>query len=82
MSRIFAQTLSDKKVMSIDGVVIGTLENIIVDMKTGELIDLVVKPDIGLDTTDYRMEDDHVLLPFDSVRAIKDFISIDRKRVH
>ena len=79
MARIFAKNLSDKKVMGIDGSDIGTLYNMVVDLRTGALIDLVIKPDMALDTTGFRTENDFVLVSFEAVRAVKDYIVIDVK---
>jgi sporulation protein YlmC with PRC-barrel domain len=79
MAKIFAKHLSDRKVVTTDGSAIGTLYNITVDLKTGRLIDLVVKPDPGANLEGYNIEDNFVLLPFECVRAVQDFIAIDKK---
>lgn len=42
---IFAKKLAKKVVMSLDGTVIGTVQNLSVELKTGLLINLVVKPE-------------------------------------
>ncbi|MCJ7541247.1 MAG: PRC-barrel domain-containing protein [Desulfobacterales bacterium] len=78
MTRIFARNLRDKQVMSSDGVTLGILNNIVIDVKSGAVIDLVVKPDIALDKEKYKKEDEFILVPFDAVRAIKDYIVVDK----
>lgn len=78
MTKIFAKNLSNKQVMTTDGTELGVLFNIVMDGRRGDLIDLIVKPDMSLDTTKYRMEDQYLLLPFASVRAIKDYIVVDK----
>lgn len=78
MTRIFARNLRDKQVMSSDGITLGILNNIVIDVKTGEVIDLVVKPDIALDKHKYQVEDEFILVPFEAVRAIKDYIVVDK----
>jgi sporulation protein YlmC with PRC-barrel domain len=55
MTRIFARNLRDKQVMSSDGITLGILNNIVIDVKSGAVIDLVVKPDIALDKEKYQM---------------------------
>lgn len=80
MTRIFARNLRDKQVMSSDGITLGILNNIVIDVKSGAVIDLVVKPDIALDKEKYHMEDDFILVPFDAVRAIKDYIVVDKNQ--
>jgi sporulation protein YlmC with PRC-barrel domain len=54
------------------------LFNIVMDGKKGDLIDLIVKPDMSLDTSKYRTVTMYILLPFTSVRAIKDYIVVDK----
>ena len=78
MTRIFARNLRDKQVMSSDGITLGILNNIVIDVRTGIVIDLVVKPDMALDKEKYKIQDEFVLIPFDAVRAIKDYVVVDK----
>ena len=38
----------------------------------------MVKPDIALDKEKYKKEDEFILVTFDAVRAIKDYIVVDK----
>ncbi|MBW6519184.1 MAG: PRC-barrel domain-containing protein [ANME-2 cluster archaeon] len=78
MTRIFARNLRDKQVMSSDGITLGVLNNFVIDVRTGTVIDLVIKPDIALDKEKYFVQDEFVLVPFDSVRSIKDYVVVDK----
>ncbi|RPJ49891.1 MAG: PRC-barrel domain containing protein [Methanobacteriota archaeon] len=78
MSRTFSRTLARKKIMSNDGMVIGTLKNIMVDLETGQVVDLIVKPDTTFNTEGYRMDGDRMFIPFEAVKDIKDYIVVDR----
>ncbi len=78
MTRIFARNLRDKQVMSSDGITLGVLNNFVIDVRTGTVIDLVIKPDIALDKEKYYVQDEYVLVPFDSVRSIKDYVVVDK----
>lgn len=78
MAKLLAKSLTNKKVMLTDGSLLGTATNVIVDMKTGKLIDLVVKPDPAIDTSKYRFEDGFVLISFEAVRAAKDYAIVDK----
>ncbi|MFA5396739.1 MAG: PRC-barrel domain containing protein [Methanomicrobiales archaeon] len=78
MKLTFSRTLSKKKVMSTDGVVIGTIRNLMADFKTGEVTDIVVKPEHGFDATNYKTEDDKLFIPFEAVKDIRDYIVVDR----
>ncbi|HUW85510.1 MAG TPA: PRC-barrel domain-containing protein [Methanoregula sp.] len=79
MSRVFARSLSRKKIMSNDGKLIGTLKNIRVDFDSGQVQAMIVHPDQTFITEGYTMEDDKLLvIPFESVKDIKDYIVVDR----
>jgi sporulation protein YlmC with PRC-barrel domain len=78
MTKTHSRALSRKTVMSNDGKVIGMIKNITVDLETGQVIDLVIKPDSSFDTTGYIVEGDRMIIPFEAVKDIKDYIVIDR----
>ncbi len=78
MTKTLARSLSKKKIMTNDGKMIGMLKNIIVDVATGQVVDLVVHPDSSFDTAGYRVEGDRLLINFESVKDIKDYIVVDR----
>ncbi len=79
MTRVFARSLSRKKIMSNDGKLVGTLKNIRVDFDSGQVQAMIVHPDQTFVTDGYDMEDDKLLIiPFESVKDIKDYIVVDR----
>jgi len=79
MTRVFARSLSRKKVMSNDGKVIGTLKNLRVDFDSGQVVEMLIHPDSSFDTSNYIMEDDKILkVSFEAVKDIKDYIVVDR----
>ncbi len=78
MKKIFARNLRDKQIVSSDGVTLGVLNNIVIDIRTGSIEDLVVKPDIGFEKEKYKEDGEFILMPFDAVRAIKDYIVVDK----
>ncbi len=88
MGKVFAGSIGDKEIVNIDGTVLGDLENIIYEVMTGKLVDLVVKPNSGLvvkpnsglDRSKYREDGKFVLIPFSSVVAVKDYIVVDESR--
>ncbi len=80
VSRLYATSLGGKKVVNMDGMVIGELENITLDMKTGKLIDLVVKPNTKVRENRHREDGKFVRIPFEVVCAIKEYIVVDEKR--
>ena len=80
MGKIFAGSIAGKEIVNIDGAVLGELENVIFDVQTGKLIDLIVKPDSKLNRYKYREDGKYVLIPYSSLVAVKDYIVIDQSR--
>lgn len=77
-SEQFTHAIRKKRVMSTDGKIIGQIKNITFDSETGQLLNLVVRPDQTFDTSGYKMDGDAIMLPFEAVKDITDFIVIDR----
>ena len=80
MGKVFAGSIAGKEIVNVDGTVLGELENMVIDLKTGKLVDLVVKPDPELNRMKYREDGKFVLIPFTSVVAVKDYIVVDENR--
>lgn len=78
MAKVFAKNLTNKQVMATDGTELGILNNIVMDNKTGNLEDLIIKPDIGLDTSKYQKDGQYLVVSFEAVSAIKDYIVVDK----
>ncbi|MEM3087328.1 MAG: PRC-barrel domain-containing protein [Halobacteria archaeon] len=78
--KVFGKELHSKRVVSVDGADLGVLADVVVDVKTGAMVDLVVKPDINLDTSDFRSEGGHVLIASDAVRSVKDNVIVETKK--
>jgi sporulation protein YlmC with PRC-barrel domain len=73
---VLAENLSGKAVMGSDGAELGTLYNITMDLKTGELHDLLVEPNLEV-SSDYELDDENLLhVPVGNVRAVKDYIVV------
>jgi sporulation protein YlmC with PRC-barrel domain len=80
MVKVFAGSIAGKGIVNIDGTVLGELENVVFELKTGKLVDLVVKPDSELNRQKYREDGKNVLISFSSVVAVKDYIVVDESR--
>lgn len=79
MTRVFARSLSRKKIMTNDGKLIGTLKNLRVDFDSGVVEEMLIHPDQTFSTEGYNLEDNNLLLvPFEAVKDIKDYIVVDR----
>ncbi len=81
MAKILARNLSNKRVMLTDGSELGTANDVVMDTNSGALLYLVVKPNSFVDTSKYKMQDNFLLVPFDAVRAAKDYAIVDKKLI-
>jgi sporulation protein YlmC with PRC-barrel domain len=80
MGKVFAGSIAGKEIVNIDGTVLGELENLVFDLQTAKLIDLVAKPARELNRQKYREDGKYVLIPFSSVVAVKDYVVVDEGR--
>ncbi|ADD06270.1 PRC domain protein [Natrialba magadii ATCC 43099] len=81
MSEILAENLSGKSVMGSDGTELGLLYNITMDLKSGQLHDLVIEPDDELPerAVDFNVDDaGRFLVSVSRVQAVKDYIVVQR----
>jgi sporulation protein YlmC with PRC-barrel domain len=81
MADILAENLSGKAVMGSDGTELGELYNITMDLKTGALHDLLVAPHEDSRPGHFNFEQDeegHYHVPVSQVRAVKDYIVVER----
>jgi Uncharacterized conserved protein len=72
--------LDNKKIMSTDAKELGTLEDIHINAKTGNIMNLVISPADGVDIAKYQKEEDYILIPFSAVSAVKDYIIVDKDK--
>ena len=79
-TKIFAGNMAGKEVVDINGGVMGEVEDLIFNIETGQIIDLVIKPDSQLIRSKYREDNKYVLIPFGSVCAVRDYIVVDGTR--
>jgi len=80
VSKVFVGSVAGKEIVNIDGAVLGEMENLVFDLASGQIVDLVVKPDSNLSRQKYREDGKFVLIPFSSVVAVKDYIVVDESR--
>ena len=80
MTDILAQNLTEKGVMRNDGKEMGTLENITVDLKTGKLESIVVKPKADIIQSEFegynKDSEGNFLVPVSLVESVTDNIMV------
>jgi len=77
MSKVYARSLAGKEIVTVEGTVLGELENIILDSETGKLIDLVVDPKSDVPKGRYRSEGEFIHIPMSAVCSLKDYIVVE-----
>ena len=81
MPDILAENLSGKAVMGSDGTELGMLYNITMDLKSGELKEVVIEPDEETSPREANLETDEAgryRVPVQAVQAVKDYIVVQR----
>ncbi len=81
MVDILAENLSGQAVMSVDGTELGDLYNITMDLKSGELNDLLVSPheQFSADRSGFDVDEmGRLKVPVGNVKAVKDYIVVAR----
>lgn len=81
MAKILAKNLANKRVMLTDGSELGYASNVVFETHSGDLIYLVVKPNPMIDISKYKTQDNYLLIPFEAVRAAKDYAIVDKKMI-
>jgi sporulation protein YlmC with PRC-barrel domain len=81
MAKILAKNLANKRVMLTDGSELGAATNVVMETQTGELLYLLVKPNPIVDASKYKTQDNFILIPFEAVRAAKDYAIVDKKLI-
>lgn len=74
----FVTELTGKTVMTGDGRILGIIENLVVDTRSGHVQDVLVSPSDEVDARTYRVDPQgRLLLPFQGLRAIRDVVVMD-----
>jgi sporulation protein YlmC with PRC-barrel domain len=79
MSEILAENLSGKAVMGSDGAELGMLYNITMNLDTGRLENLIVKPAESRAGNEFQTDDaGRMRIPVHRVQAVKDHMIVER----
>ena len=71
----FATELRGKTVMTNDGQILGTIENFIIDTKSGKLSDVLVLPAENMSPKAFKVDPaGRFVLPFQGMRSVKDVV--------
>lgn len=74
----FISDIRGKTVTTGDGMILGVLDNVVIDTNTGEIQHLLIKPSDDLEIRGYQMDaKGRLVLPFKSMKAVKDVVVVD-----
>lgn len=76
---LMAKSLGKKVVLLSDGTVVGSVYNVSMDLKTGGLVDILIKPQN--EVPELEMQNGIYMVPFDSVKSISDYVVLDKRRI-
>jgi sporulation protein YlmC with PRC-barrel domain len=78
--RKFISELKGKTVMTIDGAILGTIDNFVINLDTGEVKHLLVNPAKDLEATKFESDaQGRMILPFKSMKSVKDVVVLELK---
>ena len=73
--KVFVTELQGKTIMSAEGKILGQVDNVVVDTRSGDLQHLLVIPTEEMDTRDFKTDrTGRVVLPFQKIKSVKDVI--------
>ncbi|HDQ15538.1 MAG TPA: PRC-barrel domain protein [Bacteroidetes bacterium] len=73
--KITESDLRGKTVMTEEGLYLGIMRNSTVDIKTGEIVGILVEPSDDVDPRLYHLDNQgHLVFPFSSIKSVKDVI--------
>ena len=79
---VIARQLSQKKVITNDGEDFGRLVDVNVNEVTGKIEDLIIEPNPDNSLAGkMRKEDGMILVPYESVLAVGDYVIIEKRNV-
>jgi sporulation protein YlmC with PRC-barrel domain len=77
--KVHSSELIDRDVMSHNGRLIGRIDTIVVDTKTGDVLHMLVYPSVEVDPRSYRMDNNgRIILPFNKIRSVSDVVVIGK----
>ena len=75
--KVTENELRGKTVMSEEGLYLGVMRNTTVDIKTGELLNILIEPSDDIDARLYHLDNQgHLVFPFTTIKSVKDVIII------
>ncbi len=79
--RKFVTELRGKTAMTDDGVILGTINNFVIDTDTGEIRHVLIIPAEDLETREFQKDaQGRLIIPFKSMKSVRDVVVMTLKR--
>ncbi len=79
--RKFVTELRGKTAMTDDGVILGTIDNFVIDTETGKIIHMLINPAEDLELREYKRDaQGRLIMPFQAMRSVRDVVVLTIKK--
>ncbi len=79
--RKFVTELRGKTAMTDDGVILGTIDNFVVDTETGKIVHMLINPAEDLELRGYKRDaQGRLIMPFQAMRSVRDVVVLTIKK--
>ncbi len=77
----FVTELRGKTAMTDDGVILGTIDNFVIDTESGDIKHVLVIPADDLETREFQKDaQGRLIMPFQTMRSVRDVVVMTLKR--
>ncbi len=77
----FVTELRGKTAMTDDGIILGTIDNFVVDTESGDIKHVLVVPADDLETREFQRDaQGRLILPFENMRSVRDVVVMTLKK--
>ncbi len=79
--KMFITELQGRTAMSSDGIILGVIDNMVIDIDNGNVMHLLINPAKDLDIRGYETDaKGRLVLPFKSMKSVKDVVVLELKK--
>jgi len=77
----FVTELRGKTAMTDDGIILGTIDNFVVDTESGDIKHVLVVPADDLETREFQRDaQGRLILPFENMHSVRDVVVMTLKK--
>ncbi|MCD6370157.1 MAG: PRC-barrel domain-containing protein [Thermoplasmata archaeon] len=77
----FVTELRGKTAMTDDGIILGTIDNFVIDTDTGKIEHVLIVPAEDLETRGFKKDaQGRLIMPFETMRSVRDVVVMTLKK--